>query len=105
MRPRYCTDVGAQNAWRVGDLLGEPVRQSSAAVGVGAMAAGARAKGGLVTGRPTERHQRRELRQPASDILANMGDTCLAIITWSADAVISIWRLAGHFRGNALATV
>lgn len=104
--PRYCTDADAENANRVGELLAEQGAVVICGGGVGVMAAvaaGARAKGGLVIGiRPTGT---REGSSPdlSATIVTNMGEARNAIIVWSADAVISIGGSWGTLSEVALA--
>lgn len=104
--PRSCSDEEAAIAYRVGELLAE--RGAVVVCGGGdgvmrAVAAGARAKGGLVIGiRPNDS---REGASPdlSAVVVTNMGEARNAVIVWSADAVIVVGGSWGTLSEIALA--
>lgn len=104
--PRYCSDVDKDNARRVGELLASEGTVVICGGGIGVMAAvaaGVRAKGGVVIGiRPNDT---RDGASPdlTATIVTNMGEARNAIIVWSADAVISIGGSWGTLSEVALA--
>ena len=104
--PRECTDEDAANAFRIGELLAERGAVVICGGGVGVMqavAAGVRAKNGLVIGvRPNDS---RDGASPdlSAVIVTNMGEARNAIIVWSADAVIAVGGSWGTLSEIALA--
>nr|WP_308129224.1 hypothetical protein [Actinoplanes polyasparticus] len=104
--PRYCTEEDAQNARRVGELLAERGAVTVCGGGVGVMAAvaaGARAKGGLVIGIRPNGTKEGASADLSATIVTNMGEARNAIIVWSADVVISIGGSWGTLSEVALA--
>jgi uncharacterized protein (TIGR00725 family) len=104
--PRDCTEEDAANAFRIGELLAERGAVVICGGGIGVMqavAAGVRAKDGLVIGvRPND------TRHGASPdlsavIVTNMGEARNAAIVWSADAVIVVGGSWGTLSEVALA--
>lgn len=104
--PRRADEVDQVNARRVGELLAERGAVVICGGGQGVMAAvaaGARAKNGLVIGiRPNDT---RDGASPdlSVTIVTNMGEARNAIIVWSADAVIVIGGSWGTLSELALA--
>ncbi len=104
--PRHCTEKDSANAYRIGELLAERGAVVICGGGVGVMkavAAGVRAKGGLVIGvRPNDS---REGASPdlSAVIVTNMGEARNAAIVWSADAVIVVGGSWGTLSEVALA--
>ena len=104
--PRHCTPEDERNARRVGELLAERDAVVICGGGIGVMAAvaaGARAKGGIVIGiRP---NGTREGASPdlTATIVTNLGEARNAVIVWSADAVIAIGGSWGTLSEVALA--
>jgi len=104
--PRHCTEEDKANAYLVGQLLAERGAVVICGGGIGVMAAvaaGARARSGLVIGiRPNDS---REGASPdlSVTLVTNMGEARNAIIVWSADAVIVIGGSWGTLSELALA--
>ncbi|HSV65930.1 MAG TPA: LOG family protein [Mycobacteriales bacterium] len=104
--PRDCTEEDAANAYRIGELLAEQGAVVICGGGRGVMAAvaaGVRAKDGMVIGvRPNDS---REGASPdlSAVIVTNMGEARNAIIIWSADAVIVVGGSWGTLSELALA--
>jgi uncharacterized protein (TIGR00725 family) len=104
--PRFCTEEDKANAYRIGEILADRGVVTLCGGGAGVMAAvaaGVRAKGGLVVGiRPNDS---REGSSPdlSVTIVTNMGEARNAIIVWSADAVIAVGGSWGTFSEVALA--
>jgi uncharacterized protein (TIGR00725 family) len=104
--PRQCTDEEAAIAYGVGELLAERGAVVICGGGTGVMeavAAGVRAKDGLVVGvRPNDT---REGASPdlSAVIVTNMGEARNAVIVWSADAVIVVGGSWGTLSEVALA--
>ncbi|WP_328471095.1 TIGR00725 family protein [Actinoplanes sp. NBC_00393] len=104
--PRDCTEAEAAAARRVGELLAEQQVVVICGGGTGVMAAvaaGARARGGLVIGiRPNDS---RDGASPdlSATIVTDMGEARNAIIVQSADAVISVGGSWGTLSELALA--
>jgi uncharacterized protein (TIGR00725 family) len=91
--PRECTGTDAGHARRVGELLAERGAVIICGGGAGVMAAvaaGARARDGLVIGIRPGDDAAGASPDLSATIVTNMGEARNAIIVWSADAVISI---------------
>jgi uncharacterized protein (TIGR00725 family) len=103
--PGDCTEAEARAARRVGELLAEHGAVVICGGGTGVMAAvaaGARARGGLVIGiRPDD--SRDAFPDLSATIVTNMGEARNAIIVQSADAVISVGGSWGTLSEIALA--
>jgi uncharacterized protein (TIGR00725 family) len=104
--PRHCTEQDAANAYRIGELLAERGAVVVCGGGIGVMqavAAGVRAKDGLVIGvRPNDT---RDGASPdlSAVIVTNMGEARNAAIIWSADAVVVVGGSWGTLSEVALA--
>lgn len=102
--PGDCTEQEWASAYRVGELLAERGAVTICGGGTGVMAAvaaGARARGGLVVGvRPDDDRAGDNL---SVTIATNMGQARNAVIVWSADAVIAIGGSWGTLSEIALA--
>lgn len=104
--PRVCTDDDAVNARRIGELLAERGAVVICGGGAGVMAAvaaGVRARDGLVIGvRPGD--SRADASPDLSAVIVtNMGEARNAVIVWSADAVIVVGGSWGTLSEVALA--
>lgn len=104
--PRHCTEEDESNARRVGELLAAAGVVVICGGGIGVMAAvaaGVRAKNGVVIGiRPGADRQGASPDLTAT-IVTNMGEARNAIIVWSADVVIAIGGSWGTFSEVSLA--
>ncbi|GAA1822583.1 TIGR00725 family protein [Planosporangium flavigriseum] len=104
--PSDCTEAERVSAYRVGQLIAErgAVVICGGGTGVmGAAAAGARSRGGLVIGiRPNDSRTGASPDLSAT-IVTNMGEARNAIIVWSADAVIVVGGSWGTLSEVALA--
>ncbi|GAA4975991.1 TIGR00725 family protein [Actinoplanes utahensis] len=104
--PADCTRTDAANAHRVGELLAERGAVVICGGGTGVMAAvaaGARAKGGLVIGIRPGDSAAGACPDLSATIVTNMGEARNAVIVASADAVISIGGSWGTLSEVALA--
>lgn len=104
--PGECTEADAQAAYRVGDLLARRGAVVICGGGTGVMAAvaaGARAAGGLVVGvRPGPGRADANPHLTVT-VATNLGEARNAVIVWSADAVIAIGGSWGTLSEIALA--
>ena len=104
--PRDCTDEEAGAARRVGELLAEQGMVTVCGGGTGVMAAvaaGARARGGLVIGILPGDSREQANPDLSAAVVTGMGEARNAIIVRSADAVISIGGSWGTLSETALA--
>jgi uncharacterized protein (TIGR00725 family) len=104
--PAQSTDTEAAHAYRVGESLAE--RGAIVICGAGggvmaAVAAGARARGGLVIGVRPDGSRRGASPDLSATIVTNLGQARNAVIVWSADAVIAIGGSWGTLSEVALA--
>jgi hypothetical protein len=104
--PRYCTPEDEENAFRVGQLLGEQGVTVICGGGIGVMAAvaaGVRSAGGLIIGIRPGADKTSASPDLSATIVTNLGEARNAIIVWSADAVIAIGGSWGTLSEVALA--
>lgn len=105
--PADATDTEVAQARRVGELLAE--RGATVLCGGGggvmaAVAAGARARGGLVVGvRPDDGNVPGPSADVSVTISTNLGQARNAVLVWSADAVIAVGGSWGTLSEVALA--
>ena len=104
--PADCTEAEQLAARRVGELLAEAGVTVICGGGGGVMsavAAGARARGGLVVGVRPDDSRATASPDLSVTLVTNMGQARNAIIVWSADAVIAIGGSWGTLSEVALA--
>lgn len=104
--PRECTPAQAEQAHRVGVLLGEAGAVVICGGGTGVMAAvaaGARSVGGVVVGIRPGPDRSDAYPDLSVTIVTNLGEARNAVIVWSADAVIAIGGSWGTLSEVALA--
>ncbi|MGL5808703.1 MAG: TIGR00725 family protein [Nocardioides sp.] len=104
--PRDCTEQDAAHAYRIGQLLAQAGAVVLCGGGTGVMAAvaaGARAEGGLVVGIRPNADATGASPDLSVTVITNMGEARNAIIVWSADAVIAVGGSWGTLSEVALA--
>ena len=105
--PATATEAELASARRVGELLAD--RGATVLCGGGggvmaAVAAGARAHGGLVIGvRPDDGTAPGSVAEVSATIVTNLGQARNAVLVWSADAVIAVGGSWGTLSEVALA--